>query len=67
MLQQRPTPLQEWFPGWNLDRLIHTMSRVIQQASLQGVTFHILRHTFASHTVHPEWDRPLYRGETAWP
>jgi len=27
------------------------MSRVIQQVGLHGVTFHTLRHTFASHAV----------------
>lgn len=51
MLQQRPAPIREWFPGWNLDKLVHAMSRVIQQAGLHGVTFHTLRHTFASHAV----------------
>lgn len=51
MLQQRPVPIREWFPGWHLERLVHTISRVIQQVGLHGVTFHTLRHTFASHAV----------------
>jgi integrase len=51
MLQQRLVPIREWFPGWNLAKLVPTMSRVIQQVGLQGVTFHTLRHTFASHAV----------------
>jgi integrase len=51
MFQQRPAPIREWFPGWNLYKLVHAMSRIIQQVGLHGVTFHTLRHTFASHAV----------------
>jgi integrase len=51
MLQQRPAPIREWFSGWNLYRLVHAMSRAIQHVGLKGVTFHTLRHTFASHAV----------------
>jgi integrase len=51
VLQQRPVPIREWFSGWNLYRLVHTISRVIQQVDLKGVTFHTLPHTFASHAV----------------
>jgi integrase len=51
VLQQRPTSLRALFPGWLLDRLTKTMQRVTKQAGLQGVTFHTLRHTFASHAV----------------
>ena len=50
-LQKRPAPLRELFPGWTLDKLMHTVHRVAKQAGLQGVTFHTLRHTFASHAV----------------
>jgi integrase len=50
-LQQRPAPLRKLFPGWPLDKLMHTINRVAKKASLQGVTFHTLRHTFASHAV----------------
>ena len=50
-LQQRPAPLRELFPGWSLDKLMHTTQRVVRQTGLLGVTFHTLRHTFASHAV----------------
>ena len=50
-LQQRPAPLRELFPEWPLDKLMHTVQRVAKRAGLQGVTFHTLRHTFASHAV----------------
>lgn len=51
MLQHRPVPIREWFPGWNLERLVRAMGRAVQQAALPDVTFHTLRHTFASHAV----------------
>jgi len=51
VLHNRPVPLRELFPGWPLDKLMHTVHRVAKQAGLQGVTFHTLRHTFASHAV----------------
>ncbi len=50
-LQQRPAPLRELFPGWPLDKLMRNVHRVAKRARLQGVTFHTLRHTFASHAV----------------
>ncbi len=50
-LQLRPTPLRELFPGWVLDRLERNFARTACTAGLSGVTFHTLRHTFASHAV----------------
>lgn len=49
--QHRPVPLREWFPGWGLFRLTQAMRRTTRRVGLQGVTFHTLRHTFASHAV----------------
>ena len=51
MLTHRPAPLRELFPGWNLSRLEHHFPHAVQQAGLRDVTFHTLRHTFASHAV----------------
>lgn len=51
VFQRRPVPLREWFPGWHLFRLVHTMHRTTREVGLKGVTFHTLRHTFASHAV----------------
>jgi len=51
IFQQRPVPLREWFPGWNLPMLTQSMRRATKRAGVQGVTFHTLRHTFASHAV----------------
>ena len=51
MLTHRPAPLRELFPGWNLSRLEHQFPQAVQQAGLAGVTFHTLRHTFASYAV----------------
>lgn len=58
-LQSQSTPLQELFPGWVLDRLEKTFTRVVRAAGLPSVTFHTLRHTFASHAVMAGVD--LYR------
>jgi integrase len=53
MLQQRPAPIREWFPGWNLGRLTHAFVVLVRKTELAstGVSFHTLRHTFASHAV----------------
>jgi len=53
MFQQRPAPIWEWFPGWNLGRLTHAFVALVRKTALAntGVTFHTLRHTFASHAV----------------
>lgn len=51
MLSCRPTPLHEFFPGWNLMRVEHEFPKAVQRANLVDVTFHTLRHTFASHAV----------------
>jgi integrase len=51
MLTHRPTPLREIFPGWTLGRLERAFTRAVRRAKLTGVTFHTLRHTFASHAV----------------
>ena len=49
--QRRPAPLREWLPSWNLMKLVYAMRKAAHAAGLQGVTFHTLRHTFASHAV----------------
>ena len=50
MFQQRPArSMNGALAGISI--VIRTISRVIQQAGLKGVTFHTLRHTFASHAV----------------
>jgi integrase len=51
MFRSRLTPLHEWFPGWSLPRLIAAFPKVATAAGLVNVTFHTLRHTFASHAV----------------
>jgi len=51
MFRQRPTPLHAWFPDWSLPRLLNTFPEAAAAARLSGVTFHTLRHTFASHAV----------------
>lgn len=51
MLRQRPLPIRELFPGWNLDRLVYHFSMAAKRAGLTDVTFHTLRHTFASHAA----------------
>jgi integrase len=53
MLKNRPIPLHEWFPGWTLSRLMKAFRRAVKRAGLvgTGITFHTLRHTFASHAV----------------
>src|SRR5262249_40072652 len=51
MFLRRPAPMHEWFPRWTYNRLKRHMRRAVKQAGLSGVTFHTLRHTFASHAV----------------
>jgi integrase len=51
MLASRPTPLRELFPGWPQQKLVRQFQRAAQTAGLKGVTFHTLRHTFASHAA----------------
>ena len=53
MLQQRPVSIHKWFPKWNLGRLTHAFVTVARKIGLAatGVSFHTLRHTFASHAV----------------
>ena len=51
ILRQRPLPLRHYFAGWPLQRLEDSFRRVVKRAGLPGVTFHTLRHTFASHAV----------------
>jgi len=51
VLQRRPVPLRELFSGWSLDKLMRNVQRATKRAGLHGVTFHTLRHTFASHAV----------------
>jgi integrase len=53
MLQQRPVPIREWFPKWYRGRLTHAFVVLVRKAELAGtgVSFHTLRHTFASHAV----------------
>src|SRR5262249_29110024 len=51
MLLARPLPIRELFPGWNLRRLGSEFGKAVETAGLSEVTFHTLRHTFASHAV----------------
>jgi integrase len=51
MLTSRPVPLRELFPEWTLPRLEKAFTRAVRAAGLKNVTFHTLRHTFASHAV----------------
>lgn len=50
-LSSRPPPLRELFPGWTLKKLMQQFHRVTLHAGLHGVSFHTLRHTFASYAV----------------
>jgi integrase len=50
MFQRRPTPLGRWFAG-GLGNLEKGFLRAVRRANLSGVSFHTLRHTFASHAV----------------
>ncbi len=50
MLQRRPTPLGKWFAG-GLGNLEKGFLRATKRAHLPGVTFHCLRHTYASYGV----------------
>jgi integrase len=58
MFQQRPAPIRKYFPGWNLGRLTHAFVVLVRKTELAGtgVSFHTLRHTFASHAVQNEID-----------
>ena len=51
MLARRPAPLREFFPGMTLNKLVLRFRRLVRRAGLSGVSFHTLRHTFASHAV----------------
>ena len=51
MLSNRPAPLRQVFPGWTIDQLSWHFGRAVRRAELSRVTFHVLRHTFASHAV----------------
>lgn len=51
MLARRPVPLREFFPGVTLNKLVLRVRRVVRRIGLSGVSFHTLRHTFASHAV----------------
>jgi integrase len=51
VLQQRPSPLRELFPGWYIQKLDSAFAESAHTVSLEDVTFHTLRHTFASHAV----------------
>lgn len=51
MLTHRPVPLREFFPGVTLNKLVLRFRRLVRRAGLSGVSFHTLRHTFASHAV----------------
>jgi integrase len=51
VLVSRSLPIRELFPGWTLGALHANCLRTARCAGLPGVTFHTLRHTFASHAV----------------
>jgi len=51
MLSSRPAPLRELFSDWTLPRLEKAFTQAVRTAGLKNVTFHTLRHTFASHAV----------------
>jgi integrase len=51
VFQRRPIPLMgKWFAG-GLGNLEKAFLRTTRRANLLGVTFHTLRHTFASYAV----------------
>jgi integrase len=50
-LQCRPAPLQRYFPDWNLYKLTRAMREAADGVGMLDVTFHTLRHTFASYAV----------------
>jgi integrase len=50
-LQCRPAPLREYFPGWKLHNLTQAMCKAMRSIGWTDVSFHTLRHTFASHAV----------------
>jgi len=51
MFQRRPTPLGKWFPKCVLSTLEKRFREAADRAGLLDVTFHTLRHTFASYAV----------------
>jgi integrase len=51
VLGQSPTPIRLWFPGWTLRKVDKDFSALTRRIGLTGVTFHTLRHTFASHAA----------------
>ena len=50
MFQRRSVPLGQWF-ATSLANLEKRFRKAVARANLQGVTFHTLRHTFASHAI----------------
>jgi len=50
VFQRRAIPLDRWFTG-RLGNLDKGFRKAAQKANLSGVTFHTLRHTFASYAV----------------
>src|SRR5262249_19739739 len=51
MLRARPVALREVFPGWTLRRLEAEFKKRALACGWDDVTFHTLRHTFASHAA----------------
>jgi integrase len=49
--QHRPAPLRDYFPDWTYSMLKERVSQCMRALGLSDVTFHTLRHTFASHAV----------------
>ena len=62
MLQQRPTPIREWFPKWNLGKLTHAFVTLVRKTPLAGtgVSFHTLRHIYPSGLCRPPACQPWY-------
>jgi len=50
-LQQRPVPLRVYFPRLTYKRLSERFSYAADKAGFPDVTFHTLRHSFASYAV----------------
>ena len=51
VLGQRPAPIREWFPEWTRRKVDKHFTALAQRLGWQDVTFHTLRHTFASHAA----------------
>jgi integrase len=51
MLQHRPFPLGKWFPHCSLANLVKRVRKAADRVGLPDVSFHTLRHTFASYAV----------------